>query len=58
MANYSNEVTKSVTHVEKLTNQTTLAMDEINLQMQLNAISVNNRQIAFQTNIFISKCSS
>ena len=52
MANYSNDVTKSVTHGEKLANQTTLAMDEINLQVNAinDAISVID-QIAFQTNI-------
>ena len=30
MANYSNNVTKSATNGEKLANQTTVAMDEIN----------------------------
>ena len=52
MANYSNGVTKSVTNGEKLANQTTIAMDEINVQVKAinEAISVID-QIAFQTNI-------
>ena len=52
MASYSNNVTKSVTHGEKLANQTTIAMDEINVQVNLinDAISIID-QIAFQTNI-------
>ena len=52
MANYSNGVTKSVTHGEKLANQTTIAMDEINVQVNAinDAITVID-QIAFQTNI-------
>jgi len=52
MASYSNNVTKSVTHGEKLANQTTVAMDEINVQVNLinDAISIID-QIAFQTNI-------
>ena len=52
MANYSNNVTKSVTNGEKLANQTTLAMDEINQQVTAinEAITVID-QIAFQTNI-------
>ena len=52
MANYSSNVTKSAKDGEKLANQTTVAMDEINLQVNLitDAISIID-QIAFQTNI-------
>ena len=52
MARYSNEVTASSTQGEKLANETTLAMDEINTQVNLmnEAISVIDN-IAFQTNI-------
>ncbi len=52
MANYSNSVTTSVHDGEKLATQTTLAMDEINVQVNSinEAISVID-QIAFQTNI-------
>ena len=52
MAKYSNSVTVSASQGEKLANQTTVAMDEINAQVNLitEAISVID-QIAFQTNI-------
>jgi methyl-accepting chemotaxis protein len=52
MASYSNSVTKSAHDGEKLANQTTVAMDEINTQVNLinDAISIID-QIAFQTNI-------
>ncbi len=52
MATYSNSVTKSAHDGEKLANQTTVAMDEINTQVNLinEAISIID-QIAFQTNI-------
>ena len=52
MATYSNSVTKSASDGEKLANQTTIAMDEINTQVNLitESISVID-QIAFQTNI-------
>ncbi len=52
MAMLSNEVTASVTQGEKLANQTTVAMDDINTQVNAinEAISVID-QIAFQTNI-------
>src|SRR5574344_2798040 len=52
MALLSNDVTKSVVVGEKYANQTTVAMDEINTQVNLvnDAISVID-QIAFQTNI-------
>jgi methyl-accepting chemotaxis protein len=52
MATYSNSVTKSASDGEKLANQTTVAMDEINTQVNLinEAISIID-QIAFQTNI-------
>ncbi|QKF73544.1 4HB sensor-containing MCP-domain signal transduction protein [Aliarcobacter faecis] len=52
MAKYSNEITKASSEGEKLANKTTLAMDEINVQVNLvnEAISVID-QIAFQTNI-------
>ncbi|MCT7507032.1 HAMP domain-containing methyl-accepting chemotaxis protein [Aliarcobacter cryaerophilus] len=52
MAKYSNEITKASSNGEKLANKTTLAMDEINTQVNLvnDAISVID-QIAFQTNI-------
>ena len=52
MAKYSNEITKASSDGEKLANKTTLAMDEINTQVNLvnDANSVID-QIAFQTNI-------
>jgi methyl-accepting chemotaxis protein len=52
MASYSNSVTKSASDGEKLANQTTIAMEEINIQVNSinEAISVID-QIAFQTNI-------
>ena len=52
MASYSNSVTKSASDGEQLANQTTLAMDEINTQVNLitEAISIIDK-IAFQTNI-------
>ncbi len=52
MASYSNSVTKSAQDGEKLANQTTVAMDEINVQVNAitDAISIID-QIAFQTNI-------
>ena len=52
MARYSNEVTSSSKEGENLANQTTIAMDEINKQVNAinEAISVID-QIAFQTNI-------
>ena len=52
MASYSNSVTASANQGEKLANQTTVAMDEINNQVHLinDSISVID-QIAFQTNI-------
>ena len=52
MATYSNSVTKSASDGEKLANQTTVAMDEINEQVNSinEAISVID-QIAFLTNI-------
>jgi methyl-accepting chemotaxis protein len=52
MATYSNGVTASVSTGEKLANQTTIAMDEINTQVNLinDAISIID-QISFQTNI-------
>jgi methyl-accepting chemotaxis protein len=52
MATYSNSVTKSAQDGEKLANQTTLAMDDINVQVNAitDAISIID-QIAFQTNI-------
>ncbi len=52
MATYSNSVTKSAHDGEKLANQTTIAMDEINTQVNLitDAITIID-QIAFQTNI-------
>ena len=52
MASYSNSVTKSASDGEKLANQTTIAMDEINNQVNLinDAISIID-QIEFQTNI-------
>ena len=52
MATYSNSVTKSASDGEKLANQTTIAMEEINVQVNSinEAISVID-QIAFQTNI-------
>ncbi|WP_141051374.1 HAMP domain-containing methyl-accepting chemotaxis protein [Aliarcobacter cryaerophilus] len=52
MAKYSNEITKASSDGEKLANKTTLAMDEINTQVNLvnDAISVID-QISFQTNI-------
>ncbi len=52
MSSLSNNVTKSASSGEKLANKTTIAMDEINAQVNLitEAISVID-QIAFQTNI-------
>jgi methyl-accepting chemotaxis protein len=52
MATFSSSVTKSAQDGEKLANQTTVAMDEINVQVNSinEAISVID-QIAFQTNI-------
>ncbi|PUE63555.1 chemotaxis protein [Arcobacter caeni] len=52
MANYSNSVTKSAADGEQLANQTTIAMEEINIQVNSinEAITVID-QIAFQTNI-------
>ncbi len=52
MADFSDSVTKSASAGEKLANQTTVAMDEINVQVNSinEAISVID-QIAFQTNI-------
>ena len=52
MAKYSNSVTSSASQGEKLANQTTVAMDEINVQVNAinEAIAVID-QIAFQTNI-------
>ncbi len=52
MATFSNSVTKSANDGEKLANQTTVAMDEINVQVNsiTEAITVID-QIAFQTNI-------
>ena len=52
MASYSSSVTKSASDGEKLANQTTIAMEEINIQVNSinEAISVID-QIAFQTNI-------
>ncbi|AXX89957.1 chemotaxis protein [Arcobacter suis] len=52
MSSYSSSVTKSAHDGEQLANQTTVAMDEINTQVNLitDAISIID-QIAFQTNI-------
>jgi methyl-accepting chemotaxis protein len=52
MATYSSSVTASASDGEKLANQTTVAMDEINTQVNAinDAISIID-QIAFQTNI-------
>ena len=52
MATYSNSVTASAHDGEKLANQTTVAMEEINIQVNSinDAISIID-QIAFQTNI-------
>ncbi|QKF73529.1 4HB sensor-containing MCP-domain signal transduction protein [Aliarcobacter faecis] len=52
MSKYSSEITKSSIQGEKLANQTTIAMEEINTQVNLvnEAISVIDN-IAFQTNI-------
>jgi methyl-accepting chemotaxis protein len=52
MSTYSNSVTYSAKEGEKLANETTLAMDEINIQVNSinEAIAVID-QIAFQTNI-------
>ena len=52
MATFSNNVTNSASHGEGLASETSLAMDEINTQVNLinEAISVID-QIAFQTNI-------
>ena len=52
MATYSNSVTKSAKDGEKLANQTTLAMEEINIQVNsINEAITIIDQIAFQTNI-------
>ena len=52
MATFSNNVTNSASHGEGLASETSIAMDEINIQVNLinEAISVID-QIAFQTNI-------
>jgi methyl-accepting chemotaxis protein len=52
MATFSNNVTNSASHGEGLASETSVAMDEINIQVNLinEAISVID-QIAFQTNI-------
>ncbi len=52
MATYSNIVTSSASNGEKLANETTVSMDEINTQVNLisDAISIID-QISFQTNI-------
>ena len=52
MASYGNDVKKSVSSGQKLANETTVAMDEINTEVTAisEAISVID-QIAFQTNI-------
>ncbi|RBQ25704.1 methyl-accepting chemotaxis protein, partial [Arcobacter sp. CECT 9188] len=52
MSNLSTEVTRSSKLGEELANKTTIAMDEINTQVNLvnEAISIID-QIAFQTNI-------
>ena len=52
MATFSDSVTKSANDGEKLANQTTIAMEEINVQVNSinDAISIID-QIAFQTNI-------
>jgi len=52
MANFSENLTTSATHGEKLANQTNVSMDEINAQVTAinEAITVID-QIAFQTNI-------
>jgi len=52
MASYSDNVTKSANDGEKLANQTTVSMDEINTQVNLinDSITIID-QIAFQTNI-------
>nr|WP_320051474.1 methyl-accepting chemotaxis protein [Aliarcobacter butzleri] len=52
MSSYSSSVTASAQDGENLANQTTVAMDEINVQVNLitDAISIID-QIAFQTNI-------
>jgi methyl-accepting chemotaxis protein len=52
MSNLANEVTTSAKHGENLTDQTTIAMDEINQQVTAihEAITIID-QIAFQTNI-------
>ncbi|WP_428025757.1 methyl-accepting chemotaxis protein [Arcobacter sp.] len=52
MADYSNEVNKSVKEGEQLAKKTTLAMDEINSQVTaINEAIIVIDQIAFQTNI-------
>jgi methyl-accepting chemotaxis protein len=52
MVSYANELTTSVSEGEKLANETTVSMDEINVQVNAinEAITVID-QIAFQTNI-------
>jgi methyl-accepting chemotaxis protein len=52
MSMLSNEVTTSASNGEKLANQTTVAMDDINIQVNLinDSITIID-QIAFQTNI-------
>jgi methyl-accepting chemotaxis protein len=52
MSSYANELTKSAKNGERLANETTVSMDEINEQVEAinEAISVID-QIAFQTNI-------
>ena len=52
MSKYSNDITKASNEGEELANKTTIAMEEINAQVNLvnEAISVID-QIAFQTNI-------
>ena len=52
MANYSNSVTKSAQDGENLANQTTVAMEDINIQVNsINEAIALIDQIAFQTNI-------
>jgi methyl-accepting chemotaxis protein len=52
MANYSSEVKRAVEKSEKLANQTTISMDEINEQVLLiNESIIVIDKIAFQTNI-------
>jgi methyl-accepting chemotaxis protein len=52
MSNYANEVINSASQGEKLANQTTTAMEEINTQVNaITAAIIVIDQIAFQTNI-------